>query len=69
MEIIRKMEIEETEVEESEEDREAALTQWISGFKGFDPDEFLTFIIEPKDDIVSTKASIVNDSRYIELPL
>ena len=34
-------------------DRAAHLTHWISGFKGFDPDEFLTFVVEPTDDIVS----------------
>ena len=55
MEIIRKMEqVEQIEVEESEIDRAESLTRWISGFKGFDPEEFVTFIIDPTDDIVST---------------
>ena len=60
---------EETEDDISTEvEREEILSLWIAGFKNFDPDEFLTFIIDPNDDIVSIFLSIPCHTLTVEFP-
>ena len=66
LEIIARMEQDEEEEDESTLDEDTdALMRWISGFKNFDPEEFLTFAIEPADDVVSILFAWFTDSQSL----